>query len=159
MKFERTTTPYGYCLFCEDIRHEINGKQSFVGTFVDGEMTVLGAIPAAIGKFCIHVTYWQRFADGLEPVLIEVHMPGDEDDKPTARTEINVEQNFAILPPAPPEVDDPIFGVNFGFEFNPLEVKREGRVLVSAVKAGKRYRLGSLKISAPGSTDTKEASN
>jgi hypothetical protein len=33
-----------------------------------------------------------------------------------------------------------------GFQFNPLAVAQEGRITVSAVKAGKRYRIGALRI-------------
>jgi hypothetical protein len=32
------------------------------------------------------------------------------------------------------------------FEFNPLEIRQAGRIGVSAVKDGKRYRLGSLRV-------------
>jgi hypothetical protein len=88
----------------------------------------------------------QRLTDGLDPVVIEVHMPGDDDDKPAARVEVLVEDLIAKLPPAPADVEDPLIGLGMGFEFNPLEIKQEGRIQVSAVKAGKGYRLGSLRV-------------
>ena len=168
MDFEKLATPHGYCVFCEDIRQELNGKQTYVGVFVGSDLNILGALPAAIGKFSINATYRQRQADGLEPVMLEVHMPGDDDDKPTAQTEISFEELVQALPPPPADVDDPIIGMAMGFEFNPLEIKQEGRITVSAVKAGKRYRLGSLRVlSRPpvpvdphqAAPETKEAAN
>lgn len=146
MEFEKTATPYGFCVFCEDVRQEVNGKQTFVGVIVGYEITILGTLPTRIGKFSIHTTYRQRVTDGLDPVTLEIHMPGDDDDKPTARAELLIEETVAKLPTPPPDSDDHIFGMGMGFEFNPLEIRQEGRINVSAVKAGKRYKLGSLRV-------------
>jgi hypothetical protein len=140
MKFEKTASPHGFCIFCEDIRQEINAKQTLVGVFPGGDLNVLGTLPAGIGKFCISVAYRQRLTDALEPIIFEVHMPGDDDDKPTARAEASLEEVAAKLPPAAPDIDDPFIGMGLGFEFNPLEIKQEGRIQVSAVKGGKRCR-------------------
>jgi hypothetical protein len=146
MKFEKTVTPYGWCIFCEDIRREISGKQTFVGVIGSSDLNVLGTLPTGIGKFSVHAVFRQRLADGLDPVQIEIHMPGDDEDKPSAGAELSVEQIAGNLPPPAPDVDDPIMGVAMAFEFNPLQINQEGRIQVSAVKAGKRYRLGSLRV-------------
>jgi hypothetical protein len=114
-------------------------------------------LPAAIGRFCINVTYRQRLTDVLAPVVIEVHMPGDDEDKPTARAEApSFAENVAKLPPPDPDNDDPFVGIGLGFEFSPLEIKQEGRIQVSAVKGDKRYRLGALQVL---SRPPKEAAN
>jgi hypothetical protein len=146
MNFEKAASPHGFCIFCEDIRQEINGKQTYVGVIVGNDLHVFGVLPAVIGKFSINVAYRQRYTDGREPVAIEVHMPGDDEDKPTARIDVSLEDLAAKLPPPPTDIDDPFMGAAMGFEFNPLEIKQEGRIVVSAVKAGKRYRLGGLRI-------------
>jgi hypothetical protein len=146
MKFETAGSPYGFCVFCEDIRQEINGKHTYVGVIISSDLNVLGTLPAVIGKFSINASYRQRLADGLEPLTIQVHMPGDDEDKPTATVDFSLEEVAAKLPPAPEDIEDPFIGVGIGFEFNPLEVKKEGRIIVSALKAGKRYRLGGLRI-------------
>ena len=166
MDFEKTSTPYGFCVFCEDVRHEINGKQTHVGVILGNDLNILGVLPAAIGKFSISATYRQRQVDGLDPVTLEIHMPGDDDDKPSAQMELSIEEVVARLPPPAPDVDDPIIGLSLGFEFNPLEIKQEGRITVSAIKAGKRYRLGSLRVVSSPLTvqpqappETKEAAN
>jgi hypothetical protein len=58
------------------------------------------------------------------------------------------------LTPAPN--NDPFIGVGLGFEFNPLDIKQEGIIQVSAVKGDKRYRLGALRVV---SRPPKEAAN
>jgi hypothetical protein len=42
MEFEKAASPTGFCVFCEDIRQEINGKQCYIGVFVGNELKVLG---------------------------------------------------------------------------------------------------------------------
>jgi len=37
----------------------------------------------------------------LEPLVIEVHMPGDDGDKPTGREEVSLEDVSAKMPSAP----------------------------------------------------------
>ena len=163
MGFEKTATPFGYCTFCEDIRQEVNGKHTYIGVVPGPDLIILGALPSGIGKFSIFVTFRQRESDGLDPVALQVHMPGDDDDKPTAKMDISIQELVEKLPPPAPDIDDPIIGVGLGFEFNPLQIKQEGRIEVSALKAGKRYRLGSLRIiSRPPPSPTaemKEAAN
>lgn len=162
MEFEKTASPYGYCTFCEDIRQEMNGKQTYVGVVVGTDLNIQGVLPAGIGKFSIFATFRQRLTDGLGPVVFEVHMPGDEDDKPSARMEFSITDIIANLPAVAPDIDDPFLGIGLGFEFNPLLIKQEGRIQVSAFKAGKRYKLGSLRvISRPPAPlkEKKEAAN
>jgi len=159
MVFEKPASPSGSCIFCEDIRQEINSKQSYIGVFVGNELKVLGVLPASIGKFSIQATFRQRVTDGFEPVTLEVHLPGDDDDKPSARIDAPFEDLSAQLPPTPADVDDPFFQIVMGFQFNPLTITQEGRITVSAIKAGKRYRIGSLRVFSEPPAETKEAAN
>jgi hypothetical protein len=152
-------SPTGFCIFCEDIRQEINGKQSYIGVFGGSELKVLGALPASIGKFSINAIFRQRVTDGIEPITLEVHLPGDDDDKPSARIDAAIEDIAAQLPPPAADVDDPFLQVAIGFQFNPLAIAQEGRITVSAVKAGKRYRIGSLRVISEPPPEMKEAAN
>jgi hypothetical protein len=94
-----------------------------------------------------------------EPITLEVHLPGDDDDKPTARIDAPIEDLAAQLPAAPADVDDPFLEVAIGFQFNPLAIAQEGRITVSAIKSGKRYRIGSLRVISEPPPETKEAAN
>jgi hypothetical protein len=120
MEFEKASSPNGFCIFCEDVRQEVNGKQSFIGVFVGNELNVLGILPTSIGKFSIIATFRQRRTDGLDPITFEVHVPGDDPDKPSARIEGQTENLVAKLPPPPADNDDPFISIAVGFQFNPL---------------------------------------
>ncbi|MGY4571522.1 hypothetical protein [Bradyrhizobium sp. USDA 3256] len=146
MEFEANASPQGFCIFCDDIRHEVNNKQTYVGAYIGSELNILGPLPAVLYKFCIHVGYRQRITDPDGPVVFEVHMPGDDDDKPSARAEAFPSEVLSKLPAPAPDNDDPMLGIALAFEFSPLEIKREGRLRVSAVREGKRYGLGSLQV-------------
>jgi hypothetical protein len=50
------------------------------------------------------------------------------------------------LPPPPTDVDDPFLQIVVGMQFNPLGIAQEGKIEVSALKAGKRYRIGTLRV-------------
>lgn len=40
-----------YCIFCEDIRSEVDGKSSIVGWFSDGTQIMMGGNPMLLPKF------------------------------------------------------------------------------------------------------------
>jgi hypothetical protein len=148
MEFEKPESSFGYCIFCDDIRQEIANKLTYVGVFYGPELNVLGALPANIGKFCIQAVFKQRFADGFEPMTFEVHMPGDDPDKPSARVEVNSEQVATALPAPPSDEEDPFLQIMSVIVFNPLEIRQEGKVQVSVLRSGKRYRLGKMTVRA-----------
>lgn len=159
MEFERPEKSFGYCIFCEDIRQEVYNKVTFVGVFNGPELNVLGTLPANIGKFCIHAVFKQRVNEGIEPLTFEVHAPGDDDDKPTARIEAPSDQILAGLPPPPTDNDDPFLQISTGIIFNPLELRQEGILRVSVLKGGKRYKIGTLRVNAPGPGPAPEAAH
>lgn len=46
-------TPHVETLFCDDIRHEINGKRSYIGVYAS--TLLVPAFPATLPKFCISI--------------------------------------------------------------------------------------------------------
>jgi len=160
MEFEKPESSFGYCIFCEDIRQEVNNKLTFVGVYFGAELNVLGVLPAGIGKFCIQAMFKQRVADGLATLTFEVHMPGDDDDKPSARQVALAEQISAGLPTPPSDIEDPFFLIGMAIQVIPLEIQQEGKIQVSVVRNDKRYRLGQLKVrSLPPPSQNQEAVN
>lgn len=144
-------SPYTFCVFCEDIREEINAKETYVGVFPGPDMNILGSLPANVGKFTIKVYYSQRPTDPILPVDIEVLLPGDGDDKPSARLGIDLPTIVDRLPPPPPELEDPFVQTQLTFTFNPLTIKEEGHIVVRAVRGDQVFKVRSLAIRAQGS--------
>lgn len=46
-------TPHVETLFCDDIRHEINGKLSYIGVYADA--LLVPAFPATLPKLCVSI--------------------------------------------------------------------------------------------------------
>lgn len=42
-----------YCIFCDDIRNELDGKTSIVGWYADGTQVLMGGVPLLLPKFSI----------------------------------------------------------------------------------------------------------
>ena len=151
-------SPHGHCIFCEDIRQEVSGKETYVGVFPGAEMFVFGELPSNIGKFTIKVFYFERPSDPKVPLTIEVTMPGDEEA--SAKIDIDLLKATEALPPPPPELEDAFMGLQFSFVFSPLEIKKEGPIRVRAVKEGKSFKLGSLSVKRhPVEPQQEEAAN
>lgn len=156
-------SPHGYCVFCEDIRQEVNGKFTYVGVFSGSEMNVLGAMPTNIGKFSISLYFAQRAREITGMVMLHVLLPGDDDDKPSAQMEVNMPELLKSMPPPPESLDDPFVSFRTAFTFNPLFLNRDGHIKVRAVLADAYISLGAIKvISRPpvaANPDKKEAAN
>jgi len=139
-------SPHGHCIFCEDIRQEINAKESYVGVFAGPDMHVLGKLPTNVGKFFIKVYYSQRPTDAAAPVRLVVMMPGETAETAATQAEIDFPALMRDFPPPSPELDDPFLSIQMVFGFNPLEIKQEGIIDVRAIRDGKSYRLGALRV-------------
>lgn len=65
------TLPYGFAIFCDDVRNEINGKTTFVGTYSQ-KLFFHGAPPA--GLPLLSVCTWYRFAPTEVPLSLEFRL-------------------------------------------------------------------------------------
>jgi hypothetical protein len=138
-------TPFGYTIFCDDIRLEMGGQFSFVGVYPH-EMQVHVDLPVAIPKLSLAVHFFCR-ADQLdEPVQVRIMEPGASIDAPTHSFDLPIDhiRNTAQAPDAGAE--EPMVGGMFPVMFAPFRIEKEGRLNVRAVRAGKAIRLGSLLI-------------
>ena len=74
-------------------------------------------------------------------------MPGDDEDKPTARVDVSLEDLAVKLSPPPTDIDDPFMGAALSFEFNPLEIKQEGGLLYLLLRRASDTDLVRLEFS------------
>lgn len=113
MKVCAPKTPYGYSIFCDDIREEARGKVSFMGIY-SGNMILYAAPPVSLPKLMVAVNYFERPGESDAPVEVRVYLPGDSADAPTVRVPLPVEELRASgVVPRDPDVDDPIIGCRF----------------------------------------------
>jgi hypothetical protein len=146
MKILNPQTPFGHTLFCDDIRHEINGKITYVGTY-RSELIVFGSLPAVLPKFVVAIWYHEQPGESDEPIEFRVFLPGDESDKPTytSRIDPDIRQNISIddLPPVD-EGSIRFFTFTVPIVVSPLILKQEGKIKVRAYRGDSEIRLGSL---------------
>ena len=76
MKSIAPTTPYGYTIFCDDVRLEASGKTSYMGIY-RGKLILNAPLPALLPKFFLVIHYFERPDESTEPVNLHVYMPGE----------------------------------------------------------------------------------
>jgi hypothetical protein len=156
MKPKAPSTPYGYTVFCDDIRQEVGGKYSYIGIY-RAKIILQGTFPAALPKFCFAVNLVLRPKDIRklkDSIIIKIFPPGPEDVEPMLTAEIPHEK----LAEAPmPDSEDPLLTITFNAMATPLELKEEGRIRVRAFCGANEWKLGSIDVRAhtkqPAGTD------
>lgn len=83
-------------IFCDDIRHEVGNKMSFMGCY-QGELLVPAA-PVGLSKLCVFATVWTPIARPFKSLTFRVLMDGQTE---LARLEISAEGLANV-----PEVQD-----------------------------------------------------
>ena len=145
--------PSGFSIFSDDIRHEINGKMTLVGTYV-GEMNIIGELPARLPMLACLIAF--RFIPPDEPITVDCKIILETD----AHEEQQLFGAYLELGPTPndhpqenPFDRDGTFAeARIAAQMPGLEIKAPGRLKVRAyMPNGDEVRLGSLriKISAP----------
>lgn len=132
--------PGGHTVFCDDIRRELNGKMTLVGSY-NGAMFINGALPTTLPKFCLAVSLWEE-QGSLEPVSVKVFFPGDEPDAPSASAEMNPQADM-------PQAANDEFTMResmFFFEIPGAVIREEGFIKVRAYRGDNEIWLGALPV-------------
>jgi hypothetical protein len=142
---------YGYTIFCDDIRHEVDGKINFIGTYA-GTMFVNGTFPIALPKFGFGMTLLQRREILVANVAVRIFLPGDIDDTPSIHgkfAEINegtvAEQTAAEVAQLPKD-EISYVGLHLNLIVSPLVINAPGVIKVRAVRGDDMVRLGAMRI-------------
>jgi hypothetical protein len=148
-----TPDAFGATIFCDDVRFEMDGKVSLIGTY-GGDMIVRDGFPLVLPKFAAAVLFVQKkevFSTNLE---LRIFLPGDAEDKPSVVTEL-------IRPgvtPSAPEADSNFIIVRTNMIFTPFPLDGPGNIKVRVARDGVLYGAGSLRIIAAPQTEA-ESSN
>ena len=147
-------------VFCDDIRHEADGKRLFIGVY-SSNMILYAEPPVVLPKLCIAVDYFERPNESQESVEIQIFLPGADTDTDPPLIDISIERDkFLSIPiPTDPEADDPQIGVSMNFSLSQIELASPGRIKVRAKRGGDIIRLGSLLVSFNSVSLMEEASH
>jgi hypothetical protein len=144
---------FGHTTFCDDIRHEVDGKFTFIGVY-SGSMFVRSAFPVVLPKFGINVMFFQKIAIFDPLVSLRIFLPGDAEDAPSIEAEV---QQAQASPPIAPLGELAVMGTNMILA--PLQINEAGPIKVRILRQGILHRLGSLNVQAlPPTTVTPNAS-
>jgi hypothetical protein len=149
MKVVEWSSPFGYTIFCDDIRQEIAGKFTLVGVY-GLEMTVFGTLPTRLAKLALSVAYVERIGESEEPLELLVYVPGDADDAPTLRAPVPEDKltQFRHVKVPPYVGETPWTMLTFQVAFSPIELKQEGALRVRMIRGDEEIELGALRIRA-----------
>lgn len=142
------TFPRGWVVFCDDVRHEIGNKPSYMGVY-HNFMFVSNAFPILLPKFVAAVTYIDSLAAPHGNVTIQLFLPGDSDDKPSSTVPIDVEEFIRKSNPQS-ATGRPATKLNFQFELQitPFLIKEPGFIKVLVAMADDTMELGRLEIAS-----------
>ncbi len=151
MKSIAPITPYGYTIFCDDVRPETGGKMSYMGIY-RGKLIFSKPLPAALPKLSLVIHYFERPDESTEPVNLHVYMPGDAEGAPSVTQELPLDDaRSQTLEPQTPNYD-PLISVFAHLAVTPFNVESEGDIRVRAYRGDLEIRLGTLTVIS-GSTE------
>ena len=145
--------PWGFSIFCDDLRQEVDGKRTLVGTYM-GEMNIYGTLPALLPKLVIATTFYEPHATAATrdwEVPLHMMLPGETFDS----------ASFKVALPAPPQTvvngirnfnepnpdNEPLFTrLDFQIMLVPFIINAEGRIKIRAMYQDEIIRLGSINM-------------
>jgi hypothetical protein len=148
------TTPYGYTIFCDDLRQEANGKLIYIGVYT-ADMIIYGAPPMLLPTFVAATTYRERPGESDAPVKIKMFLPGNDD----AAVELDLPVASMRSAQFTHETagEDRMHSVLIPIRTVPLMVRQGGLIKIRAYRGDDEIRLGALTVkfqAQPGNPST-----
>lgn len=146
------STPYGYTIFCDDIRQEDNGKLIYIGVY-SGVMYA-PQFPITVSALALRIFYFERPNESNEAVELRIYLPGQEEDSPAIKLQLaeDFRKSVPMLEvPAETSWDKPetfMTGI-FHLKLSPMELKEAGLIRVRAIRGENSIKLGSLRVELP----------
>jgi hypothetical protein len=146
-------TPFGSCVFCDDIRQEVGGKLSYIGVYQS--IMYVPSFPIAMPKFGIGVTLNEPKTLALRrdwTTRVRVFLPGDDPVSPSFFMEIppaheQIEAIFQVHSALGEDPDVPPTLQSFmSLVLAPMNLKEAGRIKVRADYNGTLLRLGAMRV-------------
>lgn len=140
------TLPSGFVIFCDDIRHEIGGKATYVGVY-SGQMVLAGNLPVTLPQLCAAIMLRVSPPTEIIKPVIKVHISGQ--DEPlfewAAEIEPVIGQQDTISASQTP---DSIMLMQMGVfaQLQGLLIREPSEIRVRAYIGDDEYRLGALNI-------------
>jgi hypothetical protein len=138
----------GYTIFCDDIRHELFGKTSFIGVYGEN-MVIHGEFPVALPKFCMSIIIFvETDLSKIEDFKIYTEMPGSKE--PAFAADIKIKDSVSKFISENKDISlEGRFKVGTNLAIAPLQLEEPGFIRVRAkTDKGRILKLGALKVVA-----------
>lgn len=135
---EPMSAAYGFALFCEDVRNEVGGTQSYIGVN-PGSMSASG-YPIQIPKMAIVCTFVQDAREEMDGIEFVVFFDA-EGQEPTEMVRVPVE------PPTdrtPGTVPGRVTKIAAQLMLSPVVIGTPGILRARAYRRGEEFKLGAL---------------
>ena len=147
MKSIAQESPFGSTIFCDDIRHELGGKVSYIGIY-SGSINFNQPLPITLAKFGFAIRYSERPGESTEDVTIGIYFPGDPKDAPSMKIDLPIQEMRSKSPDSKllEAAQDLVITIIFHFVMENLSLKEEGHIKVRAYRGDLEVRLGTLTV-------------
>jgi hypothetical protein len=144
-------TPHGTVIFCDDIRHEVGGKVSYIGVY-RRNLFVHGEFPFTLPKFGIRIHYVDDIDEAPEELEFQVWFPGDAHEPSIGGRLIRSAK--AEKMPLPDGSQPTRKNFYSTILLSQVQLKQGGPIRVYVIRNGERITLGTLFVNkAPGDVD------
>jgi hypothetical protein len=137
-------SPFGYTIFCDDVRQENSGKFLYIGVYA-ADMIIHGQPPGVLPTFAAIIHYAEQADEQGDAIIrLKMYVPGT--DQPIADLPVDPATMKSV--PLPPylEGEDRIIRASIPLKFSPLVIPQEGLIKVRAYRGEDELRLGTLRV-------------
>ena len=141
----RPQTPFGYTIFCDDIRQEVGGKTTYIGAY-SGFLVLEVDFPVTIPMLCMAVNFVIGMSDELRPLSIKAYFDPEEGEEALLiEGDVPIE-GFKAVDARLQGMDNMNRHAAVHIKLAPFNIEKAGRLKVRAYYGDEEYRLGSLII-------------
>lgn len=143
----KPATPYGYAIFCDDIRQEIGGKYSIMGIYSKMILLHQTTYPVTLSRLGVAAALIESIDQLPKVVDIQAFLPGAADDSPTQQFAIQISdlKREADKFEATPEKNK-FLTAHINFAFAPITFREDGPLRIIAVRDGEPFQLGKIHV-------------
>jgi hypothetical protein len=141
---------FGHTLFCDDIRNELDGKNSFIGVY-GTQMLIHADFPVTLPKFAFGISFTQKRKVFDANLGIRIFLPGDAEDSPSVVADMTGPSSedvqatgFSNLITSP--TDHAAITLHGNIILAPLTIKTPGLIKVRIARRGDLIRVGALEV-------------
>lgn len=143
------TEPYGITTFCDNIRHEINGKLTLVGCYASS-LNFEGPPPGVLPTFAALINLRVPAQIKFEKISLIVTKVEGDDETTVLKTDIEIAEE-KDLPPMEEVVgnkeDGKVLLMAFPCQWSPMQFSQPGHLKVRAyLDDDREVRLGILSV-------------